>query len=136
MPHGNKFLTTSSSSRLLVYLFLRSGRSRSPTRYRSFRFFVQSIGPCRYMFIPTSSLNPPYNSKCFSSFILFLSASLSLSSTISLLLSCSCVCVCVWGGGYLRGVCFLLCFIWRSHHGMLYCSHGVNSDGAVCGMIR
>ena len=81
-PHGHIFIATSSSSRLLVYLFLLSGRSKSPTRNRSFSYFVKSIAPCRYVFIPISSLNPPYISKCFSSFTFFPSASLYLSSII------------------------------------------------------
>ena len=63
MPRGHIFVATSSSSRLLVYLFLLSGKSRPPSRNRSFSFFAQSIGPGRYVFIPISSLNPPYISK-------------------------------------------------------------------------
>ena len=77
------WVATSPSSRLLVNLFLLSGRSRSPTRSRTFSFFAYSIGPCRYVLIPISSLNPPYISTCFSSFTLFLSASFSLSSIFS-----------------------------------------------------
>ena len=39
MPHGQTFVATSSSARLLAYLFLLSGRSRSPGGHRSFGFF-------------------------------------------------------------------------------------------------
>ena len=41
-------------------------------------FSRKSIGPCKYLFIPIASLNPPYYSERFSDFTLFLSASLSL----------------------------------------------------------
>ena len=40
VPHGHIFVATSSSSRLLLYLFLLSGRSRPPTRNRSFSLFA------------------------------------------------------------------------------------------------
>ena len=66
VPHGHICASMSSSSRLLVYLFLVSGRSRSPTRNRSFSFFAQSIGACEQVFIPISSLNSPYTPQCFS----------------------------------------------------------------------
>ena len=39
-------------------------------------------GACKYVFTPTSCLNPPYISKCFSSFTFCLRASLSLSSIL------------------------------------------------------
>ena len=52
-------MRASSSSRLLVYLFLFSGRSRSPPRNRSFSVFAWSIGRCKYVFILISSSNPP-----------------------------------------------------------------------------
>ena len=58
LPQGPICTSSSSFSRLLAYLFL-SGRSRSPARNRSFSFFAYSIGPCKYVFIPISSLNPP-----------------------------------------------------------------------------
>ena len=44
---------------------------------------VAHFGPCRYVFIPISSPNPLYISKCFSFFTLFVSASRSFSSILS-----------------------------------------------------
>ena len=44
VPHGHIFVATSSFSRLLVYLFLLSGRSRSPTRNHSFSFSSSLLG--------------------------------------------------------------------------------------------
>ena len=38
MPHGRICASMSASSRLLVYIFFFSGRSRSPARNRSFSF--------------------------------------------------------------------------------------------------
>ena len=43
VPHGHICVAT-SSSRLLEYLFLLSGRSRSPTRNRSFAFSRSALG--------------------------------------------------------------------------------------------
>ena len=51
LPHGHICASNSSSCRLLVYLFLFSGRSRSLTRKRSFNVFAKSIDPCKYVFI-------------------------------------------------------------------------------------
>ena len=62
---------------------LLSGRSRSPTRNRSFSVFTKSVLPCNCVFIPISSLTPPYIFQCSSFFTLFLSACLSLRSIIS-----------------------------------------------------
>ena len=45
MPHGHIFVVASSSSRLLVYLFLLSGRSRSPTQNHSSAFSPSPLGP-------------------------------------------------------------------------------------------
>ena len=67
MPHRHISASTSSSSQLLVYLFLLSGRPRSPTRNRSFSIFAKSIGPCKYVFIPIPSLNPLISRSVFPS---------------------------------------------------------------------
>ena len=82
VPRHGHILVATSSSRLLVYHFLLSGRSRSPTRNRSFSFFAQFIGPCRYVLIPISSFNPPYIS-VFLLFHIFVCVSLYLSSILS-----------------------------------------------------
>ena len=82
LPHGHICAST-SSSRLLVYLFFLPGRSRSPTRKRSWSVFVKSTGPCKYVFIPIPSLNPSCISNSLSDSTLFLSARLSLLSVIS-----------------------------------------------------
>ena len=75
LPHVHICASISSSSRLLVNLFLLSGRSRLPTRQRSFRVFAKSIGPCKYVFVPIPSLNAPCISQVFfSDSTLFLSA--------------------------------------------------------------
>ena len=71
-----------------TYIFLLSGRSRSPTRNRTFSVFAKSTRPCKYVFIPILSLNPQYTSKCFSDFTLCLSASLSFLSCSLLLTVC------------------------------------------------
>ena len=75
LPQGHTCASTSSSSRLLVHLFLLSGGSRSPTRFRSSSGFAKSIGPCNYVSILTVYRNPPvYLPSVLSSFTLFLSA--------------------------------------------------------------
>ena len=48
--------------------------------------FAQSIGPCRYLFIAISSLNPPYISRLFSPFDKLFNARLSVSLRINFLL--------------------------------------------------
>ena len=58
-----------------IYLFLLSGRSRSPSRI--------SLRPCKYVFIPIVSLNPPYISGLFLAFTLLLGA--IINSSLSLL---------------------------------------------------
>ena len=84
LPHGQFCLSSSSSStRLLVYLVLLSGSSRSSIRNRSFNFSAASIGPCKHAFIPFPFLNPPYFSSCSSSSTLRLSAPFYLFSAIS-----------------------------------------------------
>ena len=81
-PQGHIYASSSSSSRLLIYLVL-SGRSRSLTRNRNFSVFACSVGPWNHVFIPIAySLHPPYISTRPSSFTLFLSASLSLMSIL------------------------------------------------------
>ena len=77
------------SSRLLVYLFLLSGRSRSPTRI-VFSAFLRSpiVGRCKYVFIPMSCLIPPVYTEVFLLFhYIFLSASISLFLSFLLHLS-------------------------------------------------
>ena len=76
LPKGHICESTLSSSRLLVYLFLLAGRSRSPTRNRSFSVFAKSYGSCKCVSIPISSLSPPYLSKRFSA----IASSLALAS--------------------------------------------------------
>ena len=66
LPHGYICVSTSSSSRLLVNLFLLSGRVRSPKQNHSFSVFIKSRGPCRFVFIPIPSLFSPDISKCLS----------------------------------------------------------------------
>ena len=78
--HGHTCASTSSSSSLF---FLLSDRFRFPTRNRSFSVFSKSVGPCKYVFIPLPSFNPPCISKCLSDFTLILSASLSLILLLS-----------------------------------------------------
>ena len=60
--HYGHINASTSSSWLPVYLFLLSGRSRSPTRNRSFSVFAKSNRPCKYVFIPIPWLNRPYTS--------------------------------------------------------------------------
>ena len=59
---------------------LRSCRSRSNSQFRRFR--VVSIGPCKYVFIPISSLNPRRSLEYSFSFAWFLCASVPLVSII------------------------------------------------------
>ena len=47
--------------------FLLSGRSRSPTRSRSFSVSRSPLRPCKHASIPIPSLNPPYILQVFSS---------------------------------------------------------------------
>ena len=82
LPQGHICASSSSSSRLLVYLSLLSGRCRFLVQNRNLGVFTWSIRPCKYVFIPISFLNPSYISKCPSSFTLFSSASLSLTSVL------------------------------------------------------
>ena len=70
-----------------VYFILPSGRSRSSTWNISFSVSASSIGPCTYVVISISSLDPPeVSERCFS-FTLILYASLSQNSALSFLLS-------------------------------------------------
>ena len=52
-------LLASSSTRLRVYLFLMSGRSRSPAQKRSFSVFAWPIGPCKNTFLFLSLILTP-----------------------------------------------------------------------------
>ena len=82
VPHGHIFVATSPSSRLLVYPFLLSGRSRCPTRNRSFNFSCSRLGRAdtfSFQYLPST---PRISLKCFS-FTLFLSVCLSRFSTLS-----------------------------------------------------
>ena len=71
------------------YPFLPYGRSRSPTRIRSFGVFAKSFGPCKCFFIPNRSLKPPYISDRFPDFTLFFSASLPFCLSLLLHLVCT-----------------------------------------------
>ena len=60
LPHGHNcaciyFVLPATGT----HLFLFSGRSRSPTRSRSFSVFATSTGPCKSVFIPIPWVNPP-----------------------------------------------------------------------------
>lgn len=52
--------STFSSARLVAYLVLLSGRSRSFTRNRNITFFAAFIRSCRYVFVPIPSLKPSF----------------------------------------------------------------------------
>ena len=54
LPQGHVY-ASSSSSRLLVFLFVLSDRSKSPTRTRSFSVFAWSTGPPKCVFIHIAS---------------------------------------------------------------------------------
>ena len=70
-----------SFPRVLVYLFFLAGPGPLH-EIHCLSVFAQFIGPCKYVFIPIYSLNPPCISKYSSSFTLNLSASLSLISIL------------------------------------------------------
>ena len=56
LPHGHICPSTSSSSRLLVHLVPTS----SFWQVQVINTQSKSVGPCKYVFIPIPSLNPPY----------------------------------------------------------------------------
>ena len=61
MPPEHSSASTSTSPRLLVYIFLLSGRSRSPTQKIAVSFLSRSpLGHANMSFIPFPSLNPTY----------------------------------------------------------------------------
>ena len=75
-----------------MHLFPLSGRSRSPTRNRSFGVFAKSTGRSKYVFLPVPSLDPPVYlySKYFSDFFnLFLAIGFSVFLSLLLVLPCT-----------------------------------------------
>ena len=77
--HIAQFSSSSfSSTRVLIYLFLLSDRSRSPTGYRSFKFFRSMYWAVQICLHPYSSPSPPSIVGCFSLSTLRLSATFPL----------------------------------------------------------
>ena len=73
LPQGH--ICASSSARLLVYLLLLSGRSRSPTRNRTSAFSRSPLGQATTFSILSILLTPRKSLKCSSSFTVLLGAS-------------------------------------------------------------
>ena len=90
LQHGHIFVATSSFSPTLVYIFLLSGRSRSPTRKRSFSFFSRSpLGredTFPFQYVPST---PRVSPSAFPLSPYFLALAFPFLLLFPLLLSCS-----------------------------------------------